>query len=110
MDDKPKKYFKSKIVIYALLIIFTCLYFAGKTGYYDKKIANNSLLTKEAIMKFEKDVASGKAVDITDYVKVSQRDYRSLYSKIGYNVSDAIDKVLNNGVTGMVKVLKSLFT
>lgn len=111
MEEKPNKAFKRfKLVFGILVVLFACLYFAGKSGYYDKRVANNTLLTKEAIIAFEQDVAKGKAVDISDYIKVNKQDYKNIYSKIGYTISETIDTVLNDGFGWVCNILKSLFS
>ena len=110
METKNKGNKKFKFVFYILVIIFGCLYFAGKTGYYETKLASNTALTKEAIMEFEKDVAEGKAVDIKDYINNNSVDYKNKYSNLGMIVSDTIDTVLNDGVGYLVKVLEALFS
>ncbi len=82
----------------------------GKSGYYESTIKKNTLLTSEAIKEFEKDVLEGKAVDIKDYINAEVNDYRNKYSTLGYNISGAIDSVLNEGVKHFSNLLKSLFT
>jgi hypothetical protein len=111
MEGKKKTNFKRfKFIFYLLVIIFVCLYFAGKTGYYENKISSSSRLTKEAILEFEKDVAEGKAVDLKDYVKQDNNDYKNAYSNLGYKVSESIDTILTDGVSYVVKILKTLFS
>lgn len=111
MEEKKKvkgaKEFKA--IFFLLVFIFAFLYFADVTGYYDKNISKSSVLTKEAILEFEKDVADGKAVDIKDYVKGNTKDYTNTYSDLGYKVSSTIDAILNDGVGYLVKILEALF-
>ncbi len=109
-EVKVKKISKIKILIYLLISIFVCLYFAGKTGYYENKIHKDTVLTKEAIIEFEKDVADGKAVDLKDYINPNDIDFQNKYSTLGYNISNSIDKLLNDGVNYLVEILKALFT
>ena len=107
MESKPSKAKKRfKFIFTLLIIIFGLLYFASSTGYYEKKTA----LTKDAIKAFEEDVASGKNVDIKDYIEVHDDDYKSLSSKIGYTISNSIDTILNDGVGYLIKLLKALFS
>ncbi len=108
METKKKKS-KFRYIIYLLFIIFGLLYFANITGYYENRIASNSRLTKEAIMEFEKDVSEGKAVDIKDYVENTHHNYQNNYSNLGYEISNAIDIALNEGVGYLFKILKALF-
>ena len=107
---KSKAYVRFKFIFTILVIIFGCLYFAGEAGYYETKTNKGVRLTKEAILEFEKDVADGKPVDIKDYIEVNNKDYKNMYSNLGYNVSNTIDIILNDGVSYIVKLLKALFS
>ena len=107
--EPPKKKSKFIYIIYLLIIVFSLLYYAGQTGYYENKLSNETRLTKEAIMEFEKDIADGKAVDIKDYLE-PPKDYQNKYSSLGYTVSDTISKVINEGVNFIVKIMETLFS
>lgn len=111
MEKKSKVSFKRfKIIFSFLVIIFICLYFASQTGYYERNISRQTVLTKEALLEFEKDVEEGKNVDIKDYLPKPKTDYASTSSKIGHNISNFIDSLLNDGVGYIFKFLKALFT
>ncbi len=111
MEIKPNKSSKRfKIIFGFLFTIFIFLYFTSLSGYYEKKVSNDTTLTKEAIKAFEDDVAQGKAVDIKDYIIKDNNDYKSLSSKVGYTISNTIDTILNDGVRYIVKFLKTLFS
>lgn len=109
-ENKKKGAARFRFILSFLIVLFLCIYVAGKTGYYQNKIANNTLLTNEAILLFEKDVAEGKEVDIKDYLQNTKKDYRNVYSKTGYQISNSIDSFLNDGVGKFFGILKSLFT
>ncbi len=108
--ESKKKNNRFKYIFYFLLILFLTIYISAKTGYYETNIKKNTILTNEAILNFEKDVAEGKAVDIKDYIKAEIPDYRNIYSKTGDNISKALDSVLNEGVGKVTRFLKALFT
>ena len=59
MEDKPKSKINknAKRIFYLLVILFITLYFANQTGYYESRMQSKTNLTKEAIERFEKDVA-----------------------------------------------------
>ena len=110
MEPKKKNNKTFKFIFYVLIIIFSLLYFTGKTGYYENKLSKSSELTREAILKFEADVAEGKPVDIKDYIEVNTKNYQNKYSSLGYTISNTIDLTLNDGVGYLVKILKALFS
>jgi len=111
MDEKKAKV-KNQFRFFFIILItfFAFVYFSGKTGYYESHLQKNTLLTKEAILRFEKDVAEGNPVDIKDYIKADIPDYRNMYSKLGNNVSEGINTVLTDGVSKLIGFLKALFT
>ena len=110
METKKKGKDRFKFLMISLLILFAFVYLSGKTGYYQSHLQKNTLLTSEAIKEFEKDVTEGKAVDIKDYIKADVADYRNMYSRLGYNISNGIDTVLNQGVGKLASFLKALFS
>ena len=65
---------------------------------------------EQEIIAFEKDVSEGKRVDIKDYINAPKKDYRNFCSEVGFRISDGIDKLLNDGVVWLLKILKSLFS
>ncbi len=107
-QSKARKRFK--FIFTFLVILFGLLYFASYTGYYEKKVSSKTSLTKDAIKAFEEDIASGKSVDIKDYIQNNNDDYKCLSSKAGYNISNFIDILLNDGVRYLIKFLKTLFS
>ena len=109
-ENKGKKYKKFKVLMYGVLLLFCLLYFASKTGYYEKKTYSDTVLTKEALKRFEKDVNDGKAVDLKDYVEVNVHNYNNKYSKLGYDISNIIDKTINDGVSWFLKIIKTVFS
>jgi hypothetical protein len=109
-DKKPKSYKRFKFVFTIIVILFSVCYIASKTGYYEKTNAKETILTKDAILAFEKDVASGKPVDIKDYIKNDNLDYQNKYSKIGFTLSKVIETILTDGTSWVFNFLKSLFT
>lgn len=110
-DKKNVKVNKNlKRLSFLLLIIFATLYISGKTGYYETRIENKTILTKDAIKEFEKDVAEGKEVDIKDYVDTKVTNYNNKFSNMGLTLSNSIDYILNDGVKWILKIIKTLFS
>lgn len=109
-ENKSNKYRKFKFLLYGLVLLFCLLYFASMTGYYEKKTYNDTLLTREALKRFEDDVNKGKEVDLQDYVSVNVHNYNNKYSRFGYDVSNIIDKIFNDGISWFLKLIKTLFS
>ena len=96
MEDKPKSKINknAKRIFYLLVILFITLYFANQTGYYESRLQSKTNLTKEAIERFEKDVAEGKEVDINNYIDTSVKEYNNKYSSLGLGISNQLIKEL----------------
>ena len=109
-EKKSKGYKRFKFVFVLLLIIFGMLYVAGKTGYYERNTNKNTILTKEAIIAFEKDVSDGKPVDIKDYINENTNNYENNYSILGHTISEVIETIINDSVKWIIKFLESLFS
>lgn len=110
MEDRGKVNKNFKRLFYVILVVFISLYFAGKTGYYENRLSRKASLTKEAIKQFEKDVEDGKMVDISSYVDSNVKEYNNRYSNIGLRVSNLIDYCFNEGVSFVLKLIRTLFT
>ena len=110
MEVKNKSKERFKFILISLIIFFAFVYISGKSGYYQNHLQKNTILTAEAILEFEKDVAEGKPVDIKDYINPDKVDYRNQYSRLGYNLSKVVDKVLTDGVNRLTKLFKTLFS
>lgn len=110
MEDNRKINKNFKRMFYVILVVFISLYFAGKTGYYENRLSRKTILTKEAIKRFEEDVEEGKMVDLSSYVDTNVREYNNKYSNIGLKISNLIDYCFNEGVSWFLKLIKTLFT
>jgi len=110
METKNRSKERFKFILISLIIFFAFVYISGKSGYYQTHIQKNTILTSEAILEFEKDVAEGKPVDIKDYINAEKMDYRNQYSRLGHLVSRTVDKVLTDGVNKLTKLFKTLFS
>ena len=58
-------------------------------------MAKNTKLTEEAIERFEKDVESGKSIDINNYVVTKKTDYNNDISSFGNKVSKSIERTVS---------------
>lgn len=108
-EDKVKIYKRIfKFCFTVLSITFLTLYLSQATGYYEYEQHKQSTFTSEQIKKFEADVASGKNVDINDYVDKTDKDYSNKVSDLGYNLSSQIGKYIKIGIDGAFGALNKL--
>lgn len=97
-----KKEIIFKFILLCFIICFLVILFAGKTGYYEKKLRDNSILTEEQIKKFEEDLKKGKNVDISNYVINKNKDYTTKLTSDVYSVSLKVEKTID-------KIVKFIF-
>jgi len=105
---KTKKNKIYKFIFIVLFITFLIVYFSELTGYYEYQNYKKTTLTEEQIKKFESDVASGKEVDITDYLTIEDREYNNNLSNISSSLSNGISNLITSGVDKTFKFLSKL--
>ncbi len=108
--EQKKKMNWLQVVLIILFITYMALYVLNETGYYDGSIRRKVEFTEEQIQEFEKDVENGKKIDMNKYLKGQTKNYTNVTSKIGYELSTSIEKLLNEGIKDIIKVLSKLFT
>lgn len=93
-----------------IVILFFALYFGQYTGYYNISSERRKTLTKEAIERFEKDVAEGKEIIAGNYL-TKEKNYNNNLSKMGLGVSKLIgegfDKMINTIFKEMEKAIRN---
>lgn len=104
---KKNKLFKNLLII--AFVIFMGLFIASESGFYEAKLSNKVALTDESIKRFEQDVSDGKMVDVASYVVDDYKDYSNKFTDVGEKMSDAITKVLSEGISGAWDAIKVLF-
>ena len=105
--NKKSKYFFR--ILFCFFLVFVALLIAYESGYYETRMGNKAVLTKEAMEKFEEDVANGEVVDIKDYLEDDSVDYSTGVTKIGNKITNGISEVMTKGLTGLFDALKGLF-
>ena len=108
-----KKNKKNKIYRFIFMVFFMSflvIYFSEITGYYEYQNHKKATLTEEQIKKFESDLASGKEVDINQYLVVDNKTYNNKLSKLTSKLSDSISNVVQSGVESTFKFLSRLVT
>ena len=106
---KKKKGILFWIVLISLFVVFCGLYVAMGSGYYETKMNQEALMTKEKIVEFERDVKEGKEIDINNYLDKSKEEYNNKVSKAGIDFSSGVEKIMTRGIASTLKVLSKLF-
>lgn len=106
MKKKKNKLFK--FVFYIFFMSFLVVYFSELTGYYEYQNYKKSALTEAQIKQFEADVASGKEIDINEYLVVENKNYNNTLSKLASNLSDGISNIVKSGVDNTFKILAKM--
>lgn len=112
MEEKKKKKIFNKVmsrIFLALFIGFTALYVSEATGYYEFEQHKKVTLTEEKIKQFESDVASGKNIDVKDYIEERDISYENVASTIGNTLSNHIGNFITNGLESTFNFLGQLF-
>lgn len=86
-----------KVIIISLFVIFMSIYLASINGYYEYETKKQKELTDDAIKRFEKDVQSGKQVNINDYLVEDVKHYDNNITTIADNVSETFNSLLMKG-------------
>ena len=97
MEKEKKKGAWILKLIGFLFIIYLSLTIAIDSGYYQSKLSERTMITKEAMDQFEEDVKNGKEVDITDYITEIHKDYSNGTTKAGVAFSKVIEDINSNG-------------
>lgn len=105
-EDRVKIYNRIfKYSFWILFITFLALYFSQATGYIEFKQHKKVVYTKEQIKRFEEDVASGKNVQIEDYMETNQKDYSNRASDFGLSFSETMGRIVKTGIEGFFAVI-----
>lgn len=107
MKKKKSNKFLNFIFI-ILLLSFLVVYFSEITGYYEFQNHKQTVLTEEQIKQYEKDIASGKEIDLIEYLSVDTVSYKTNLSKIMSKISEGISKIVQSGVETTFKFLSNL--
>lgn len=94
-----------KVVFICLFLAFVVSYVIEKTGYYEYNLQNKTIMTNEAMARFEKDVAEGKDVREEDYVVSTEKDYTSVLTDTTNKVSVKVNKFLKQGIEGIFRIV-----
>lgn len=91
---------------FTLIIVFFVMILASSSGYYEYELSKKTILTNEAIERFEQDLKDGKNIDIDDYVIKEEKNYDNRVSRMGNSISNKIDNVVSIGVKYLFKYIE----
>ena len=101
-----KKVFKYTFMI--CFITFMALYLSNLSGYSEYQNRRQVELTEKQIKRFESDVASGKKIDMEDYLKTTDRNYQNTLSRVGLKISNVAGRSIKKIVGDSFKFLSKL--
>lgn len=104
--NKKNKIFK--FIFMSFFMAFVVIYFSEITGYYEYQNYKKASLTHEQIQKFEEDIASGKEIDINQYLVVDNRKFDNNLSKLVSKISSGISKIVKGGVEYTFKYISKM--
>ena len=104
---KYRKFFEFTMMI--LVILFLGLYISQMTGYYQYAKNKKTILTNDAMKRFEKDIKEGKEINTKDYL-VEETNYNNLLSTLGMKVSSLIEKGFNKAMNCLFNELSKAIT
>ena len=105
---KSKKNLIFKLIFSMAFMCYLVIYFSYLSGYYEYQNHSKTALTEEQIRKFEEDVASGKEVDINEYLIIEERHYNNKLSKVTSTISDGISSIVQTSVQNTFNFLSHL--
>lgn len=105
---KKKKNSIVRFVFMLFFISFLVVYFSELAGYYEYKNYKRTELTKEQIEQFEKDIASGKEVDLNNYLVFENKKYNNKLSILASKLSSSVSNLVETGVENTFKFLSNL--
>ena len=80
-----------KTIATITILFFLILYLTTISNYQQVENRKRNILTEEAIKQFEQDVASGKKIIASNYLK-QEKNYNNKISNFGLNLSNFIEK------------------
>ena len=95
----------AKNIFILLFLSFIVSYVIEKTGYYEYNLQQKTIMTNEAIARFEKDLSEGKDVRMEDYVVSTEKDYTSNLTRTTNKVSVRVNQLLKKGIEGVFRIV-----
>lgn len=96
-------------IIFSLFVIYLAIFIVNKNGFYEAKLAKNTILTNEKIKEFEQDLLAGKIVDVNNYFSHKDENYNNKFNEVGERIGASINEILTNGFKNIWQIIKILF-
>ena len=107
MPKKKPNHFMQ--ILGVLFLVFIALFISSKSGYYETTLNEKVVLTDQQIAKFEQDVINGEVIDLNSYILEERKDYSNKFTDAGDKFTEVVEKFVTEGLSGVLKVLKTLF-
>lgn len=98
----------AKIILVLVFFSFLVTYIIYETGYYEYKLQNRTVLTKEQMEQFEKDVNEGKDVTLNDYLVETEVDYSNRLTDTTVKISNKVSYYFKKSVELVFKQVNRL--
>lgn len=98
----------SKFILFFVCFAFVVSYIIYETGYYEYKLQNRTVLTKEQMERFERDVSEGKDVTLNDYLVETEVDYRNRLTNITFKISNKVNMYFKKSIELVFKQVNKL--
>lgn len=105
MNMKINDLLKTTITI--LIIFFLTLYISTMSNYQQVENRKQNILTAEAIKQFEEDVANGKEIIASNYLK-KEKDYSNKISDLALEISNYIEKIYKKVIMKIFKEIANM--
>ena len=89
-----------KYIIVLLLFAFFGTVFLAVSGYYQTELQKRTVLTQEAIDRFESDLKDGKDVNVDNYLEIKDKNYDNRVSESG--------RFLPNKLNNFISIIKAI--
>ena len=96
-----------KTIATITILFFLILYLTTISNYQQVENRKRNILTEEAIKQFEQDVASGKKIIASNYLK-QEKNYNNKISNFGLNLSNFIEKTYKKTIIKIFKEISNM--
>ena len=96
-----------KTLVTIVVLFFLILYLTSISNYQQIENRKQNILTEEAIKQFENDVAAGKEIIASNYLK-KEKNYNNKISTFALKVSNFIEKTYKKTILKIFKEISNM--